>query len=171
MHYPGCAFAFQVVRAGFKEIVMFNSVKPDFGVAIERTQGAVAALLGGDPEPEKALWSRRDDITLANPAGGFRRGWDEVEAGLDLAARGFASGRSCTFEVVSVAAGTDMSYVFELERFESNRKEARGVVSGALRVVMIFRLEDGDWKLVHRQADTLTDPPPQDGAIEEDSKV
>jgi ketosteroid isomerase-like protein len=150
-------------------MVMSDSVKPDIGAAIERTQRAVAALLGGDPEPEKALWSRRDDITLANPAGGFRRGWDEVETGLDLAASGFAGGRSCTFEEVTVAAGTDMFYVFELERFESNRKAARGVVSGGLRVVMIFRLEDGDWKLVHRQADTLTNPTPQDGATEKDS--
>ena len=146
---------------------MSDSVNPSVRAAIEQTQRAVAALLGGDPEPEKALWSRRDDITLANPAGGFRQGWDEVETGLDLAASGFAGGRRCTFEEVSVAAGTDMFYVFELERFESNRTEAPGVVSGALRVVMIFRLEDGDWKLVHRQADTLTDFAPQDGASEE----
>jgi hypothetical protein len=28
----------------------------------------------------------------------------------------------------------------------------------ALRVTMIFRLEEGGWKLVHRQADPLTTP-------------
>ena len=33
---------------------------------VERTQRAVAALLKGDPEPAKELWSRRDDVTLAN---------------------------------------------------------------------------------------------------------
>jgi ketosteroid isomerase-like protein len=145
-----------------------DSVDSDFGVAVARTQAAVAELLGGDPEPEKALWSRRDDVTLVNPAGGFRRGWGEVEVGLDLAASGFNGGRSCTFDEVSLVVGTDVSYVFELERFESNRKAGRGVVSGAPRVVMIFRLEDGDWKLVHRQADTLTELPPHDGAVEED---
>lgn len=150
---------------------MSDSLSPDFGVAVERTQRAVAALLGGDPEPEKALWSRRDDITLANPAGGFRRGWDQVEVGLDLAASGFASGRSCTFDEVSLVAGSDVAYVFELERFESNQKATGGVISGALRVVMIFRVEAGDWKLVHRQADTLTELPPQDDAVEGDSKV
>jgi ketosteroid isomerase-like protein len=150
---------------------MSDSLHPDFGVAVERTQRAVAALLGGDPEPEKALWSRRDDITLANPAGGFRRGWDEVEVGLDLAASGFASGRRCTFHEVSVVAGTDMAYVFELERFESNQKATGGVISGALRVVMVFRVESGEWKLVHRQADTLTELPPQDGAAAGDAKV
>ncbi len=140
---------------------MAELVIPDFSVTVVRTQHAVAALLGGDPEPEKELWSRRDDITLANPAGGFRRGWQEVEAGLNLAASGFASGRSCTFEEITAEAGTDIAYVFELERFESELTNGRGAVTGALRVVMIFRLEDDDWKLVHRQADTLTEPTPQ----------
>lgn len=130
---------------------------PDFRATVTRVQQAVAALLGGDPEPEKALWSRHDDITLANPAGGFRQGWHDVEEGLDLAASGFAQGRTCTFETVTTEAGTDIAYVFELEHFESDLTNDRGVVTGALRVVMIFRLEDDDWKMVHRQADTLTE--------------
>jgi ketosteroid isomerase-like protein len=134
----------------------------DFTATLARTQRAVAALLGGDPEPEKDLWSRRDDITLANPAGGFRRGRQEVERGLELAASGFASGRTCSFEEVAVEAGTDLAYVFELERFSSDLTLGRGSVTGSLRVVMIFRLEDGAWKLVHRQADTLTEPGDRD---------
>jgi lactoylglutathione lyase len=137
-----------------------------FPAAVARTQRAVAALLGGDPEPEKDLWSRRDDITLANPAGGFRRGWLEVERGLDLAASGFARGRTCTFHEVTVEAGADLAYVFQLERFVSDPVDGTGTVSGSLRVAMIFRLEDGDWKLVHRQADALTDP--VDRALETD---
>ncbi len=148
---------------------MSETANPDFGVAVERTQGAVAALLGGDPEPEKTLWSRRDDITLANPSGGFRRGWQEVEEGLDLAAKGFARGGSCTFEEIGKEAGSDIAYVFQLERFQSNLTGAGGVSNGALRVTMIFRLEDGDWKLVHRQADTLTEPQSQNREIHESS--
>ena len=38
---------------------MTESPHSDFGRAVERTQRAVAALLQGDPEPEKQLWSRR----------------------------------------------------------------------------------------------------------------
>lgn len=139
---------------------MSKLVTPDFIATVVRTQHAVAALLGGNPKPEKDVWSRRDDITLANPAGGFRRGWQQVEAGLDQAASGFAGGRNCTFEEVTVIAGTDIGYVFELEHFESDLTNKRGVITGALRVVMIFRLEDADWKLVHRQADTLTELAP-----------
>jgi ketosteroid isomerase-like protein len=148
---------------------MPESANTDFGIAVERTQSAVAALLGGDPEPEKTLWSRRDDITLANPYGGFRRGWHDVEEGLDLAASGFASGESCTFEEIERQVGSDMAYVFQMERFQSNLTEARGVANGALRVIMIFRLEDGEWRLVHRQADTLTEPQPRDHPIGEPS--
>lgn len=146
---------------------MAELATPDFNATVACTQHAVAALLGGDPELEKDLWSRRDDITLANPAGGFRHGWQDVEAGLNLAASGFAGSRSCTFEEVTIEAGTDMAYVFELERFESDLTNGRGVITGALRVVMIFRLEDDDWKLVHRQADTLTEPAPQERASED----
>ena len=144
---------------------MSESPDSDFGRAVERTRRAVAALLQGDPEPEKELWSRRDDVTLANPFGGYRLGWPEVEAGLDLAADGFASGGTCVFEEISRVAGTDQGFVFEMERFESTLSEGRGVASGALRVVMIFRVEDGEWKLVHRQADTLTEFGAHDDAI------
>jgi ketosteroid isomerase-like protein len=146
---------------------MAELARPDFNATVVRTQHSVAALLGGDPEPEKDLWSRRDDITLANPAGGFRRGWQDVETGLDMAASGFAGRRSCTFAEVTVEAGADIAYVFELERFESDLTNGRGVITGALRAVMIFRLEDNDWKLVHRQADTLTEPAPPESASED----
>lgn len=149
--------------------VTSDTANPDFGVAVERTQAAVAALLRGDPEPEKALWSRCDDITLANPSGGFRRGWKQVEEGLDLAAKGFTRGGSCTFEDIEHEAGSDIAYLFELERFQSILTGARGATNGALRATMIFRLETGDWKLVHRQADTLAEPQSQNREIREPS--
>ena len=62
--------------------------------------------------------------------------------------------------MVTVEAGRDVADLFELERFESDLTDDRGVVTGALRVVMVFRLEDDDWKMVHRQADTLAEPAP-----------
>jgi len=41
--------------------------------------------------------------------------------------------------------------------------------AGALRVTMIFRLEEDEWKLVHRQADPLTTPQPLERSIHEPS--
>jgi ketosteroid isomerase-like protein len=136
---------------------MTESAHPDLGDTLERTRRSVEALVNGDPEPQKRLWSRGDDITLANPLGGFRRGWPAVEEGLDGAAAGFLAGSwSCVFEEVTRLTGSDVGYVFEIERFDPELSGPEGLEAWALRVTMVFRLEQGGWKLLHRQADPLT---------------
>jgi len=148
---------------------MTDEDSPDFDDAIERVHRAVAALLQGDPEPQKRLWSRGDDVTLANPFGGFRRGWPDVEAGLDHAAATFRVGGSVTYEEVTRFAGSQVGYVFQIERFEANLVGRDGPTTGALRVTMIFRMEDRGWKVVHRQADPLTEPQIVDRAFHDPS--
>jgi ketosteroid isomerase-like protein len=37
----------------------------------------------------------------------------------------------------------------------------------ALRVTMIFRPEEGEWKVVHRHADPITTPRPAESVIQE----
>jgi RNase P/RNase MRP subunit p30 len=44
----------------------------------EQYHRAVEAFITGDPEPHDELWSKRDDVTLANPLGPPVRGWDAV---------------------------------------------------------------------------------------------
>jgi hypothetical protein len=39
-------------------------------------------ITNGNPEVYKALYSRRDDVTLANPFGPPARGWSDVSATL-----------------------------------------------------------------------------------------
>jgi ketosteroid isomerase-like protein len=146
--------------------VMAEAAYPDLAETIERTHRSVEALVDGDPEPQKRLWSRRDDITLANPLGGFRRGWPAVEEGLDGAAAGFRAGSwSCVFQEVTRLTGSDFGYVFEIERFDAQLTAPEGSADWALRVTMVFRLEEGRWKLVHRQADPLTEHQPLEPSI------
>jgi hypothetical protein len=45
---------------------------------IERYHRALDAFVQGDPEPVQQLFSRRDDVTLANPLGPAVRGWSQV---------------------------------------------------------------------------------------------
>ena len=47
---------------------------------IEMDHQATAAIIKGDPEPKKQLYSRGDYATLANPLGPPARGWQQVEA-------------------------------------------------------------------------------------------
>jgi hypothetical protein len=46
----------------------------DLAAFIERDRQALDAIVKGDPEPKKRLYSRRDDVTLANPFGPPARG-------------------------------------------------------------------------------------------------
>lgn len=52
----------------------------------DRYWRSVEAFIQGDPEPEKLLWSRRDDVTLTNPFRPPAKGWDRVRERMDSAA-------------------------------------------------------------------------------------
>jgi hypothetical protein len=47
---------------------------------------AAREMTNGNPDVYKQLYSRRDDVTLANPFGPPVRGWSEVSLTLDRAA-------------------------------------------------------------------------------------
>jgi hypothetical protein len=49
----------------------------DLKEIVEHYHAAVDAFVTGDPEPQKKLWSRREDVTLANPLDPPARGWIE----------------------------------------------------------------------------------------------
>ena len=50
-------------------------------------------ITNGNPEVYKRLYSRRDEVTLANPFGPPARGWSEVSATLDLGLESFMTRR------------------------------------------------------------------------------
>src|SRR5687767_102868 len=62
----------------------------------ERYRRSLEAFIRGDPEPQKGLWSRRDDITLANPLGPPAKGYDRVCAVMDIAAAQIRDGEGMT---------------------------------------------------------------------------
>jgi hypothetical protein len=41
----------------------------DLENVLEQYRRAVQAVIKGDPSPQERLWSRSDDVTLANPLG------------------------------------------------------------------------------------------------------
>ena len=64
----------------------------------------------GNPEVYKSLWSRRDDVTLANPFGPPVRGWQEVSDRLDLAASNYRDGRDYEFENIATVIAVEMAH-------------------------------------------------------------
>ena len=68
---------------------------------------SVAAFIQGDPGVQKPLWSRRDDVTLANPLGPPAKGFDAVCQIMDSAASQISEGDGYWSAAASRLAGAD----------------------------------------------------------------
>ena len=115
-------------------------------------------ITNGNPEVYKSLYSRRDDVTLANPFGPPARGWSEVSATLDGAAEKYRDGEVVGFENVSTVITPDLAYTVEIERYRARIGGAEEIVPVSVRVTTVFRREDAVWKVVHRHGDPITTP-------------
>lgn len=96
----------------------------DFDEAIEAYRQALDAFLKGDPAPVLELFSRGDDVTLANPLGPPRLGWAEVEKATTEAAANFKGG-SLRFEEVSRYTTPDLGYIVSSSGSRSSWPAAR----------------------------------------------
>jgi hypothetical protein len=72
----------------------------------------------GNPEPLFELYSRRDDVTLANPYG--LPGASMKSRPGDAALLGTTATERRWFETFAQFATADLGYVLEIERFEAN---------------------------------------------------
>ena len=138
---------------------------PDLAHTIEVYHRALDAFVTGEPAT-KQLFSRRDDVTLANPFGPPVRGWNQVEKVMEHAAAQLREGEPHRFERVSEYATADLAYTVWIERSRMKVGGSDELAATALRVTTIFRLEDGEWRIVHRHADPITSPRPPESVVE-----
>ncbi len=133
-----------------------NRSHSDFDDAVEAYRNALVPFLNGDPKPAMEFFSRRDDVTLANPLGPPRRGPADVNEAIAEAAGQFSGGAINGFEEVSRYSTADLGYVVHIERTEARLAGGENMTPIALRVTMIFRREGDTWKVAHRHADPIT---------------
>ena len=141
------------------------STVDDLDQAIEQFHLAQGEFVKGNPEPCKKLFSHREDVTLNNPVSLPARGWEQVAATTDRAAAPFRDGEFLSAEIIAKYVTTELAYVVEIERGEAKIGGSEDITPWALRVTMIFRPEDGTWKIVHRHADPITTPRPAESVI------
>ncbi len=118
----------------------------------------------GDPEPIKKIFSRQDDVILANPFGPAVRGWKKASEALDFASSHFRGGEVTDIQTVGEYRTPELATIFEIERWTSKVSGRMEMSTFVLRVTNTFRREDGTWKLVHRHADPIATPHP-DGPL------
>ena len=139
----------------------------DVDQLIERYQLALDEFMKGNPGPVQELFSHREDVSLANPYGPPVRGGERVAEVTEHAASLRRDGRAASFEIVAKYVTPALAYVVQIEHLESKVGEREAVTPYALRATMIFRPEDGIWKVVHRHADPITTPQPAESVIQE----
>lgn len=135
----------------------------DFSDFLEQYHLALDAIINGRPELYQSLYSRRDDVTLANPFAPFgpvSRGYAQVSETIARAASNYVEGHVVGFENFSTFLTTELGYIVEVERFEATVKGREEMSPLALRVTTIMRREGTHWRIVHRQADPITAPRP-----------
>jgi len=143
------------------------SAAEDVDELIERYQLGLDEFMKGNPEPVKELFSHREDVTLANPLGPPARGWEQVGATIEHAASQFRDGRFVGVDIVEKHVTPEFAYTLWLEHEEGKVGGREDVAPSTLRVTMIYRPEEGEWKVVHRHADPITSAQPAETVIQE----
>lgn len=139
---------------------------PELTEAIDDDHQALNALIRGDPEPKKEMFSRREDVTLANPLGLPIRGWADIEQTLDRVASQMREGEPHRFERISEYATSDLAYVLEIERTRVRLGASEEVTPFSLRAPTLWRREESGWKIALRHADPITTPRPIESVLE-----
>jgi ketosteroid isomerase-like protein len=117
-----------------------------------RLREAEVALHSGDAGPRRAIWSKRDPVTVL---GAWLTGttYAEAEEIFGRLEGNFSDCTSYTHEVVSADVSGDLAYTVGYEHTAASWEgEPRKYT---LRVTQLYRRENGEWKVFHRHADTL----------------
>ena len=125
--------------------------------AIARLHAAMARVAHGDVTAIKALYAHTADATSFYGWGGWEKGWDAVSKRWDWAGEQFKGGTVSYRPVTRVEADT-LFYTTDIETFVMTAMDGLGKpVQWSNRVTHIFRLEDGQWRLIHRHGNRLED--------------
>lgn len=111
---------------------------------------AINGMASGDAGQMADAWSQTGTVTAMHPIGGRNEGWDSVRDSFAGVAA-IASAGKVELAEQKVHVGTDLAYEIGIERGWATLAGER--VEIEQRVTNIYRLEDGQWKMVHHHTD------------------
>ena len=131
----------------------------NFSAFMTKRLDASTAFVSGDPKPLDAIAVHHDPATIFPPPGMIVEGFEAVNTGNETGAAVFALGSVNQFDVLHSGSGADLAYWTGIQRSVVHMADGSDPVPMDLRVTELFRMEDGGWKLFHRHADPLRQPP------------
>lgn len=117
-----------------------------------RLHDAELALHNGDAAQRAAIWSTNEPVSVLG-AWKSAVGQQEVRNLFRYLETTFADCTSYAHEVVAADVQGDMAYTVGYEHTTASVNGAPRTYT--LRATQIYRREDGEWKVVHRHADTV----------------
>jgi hypothetical protein len=130
-----------------------------FEELLRRYEAANSAFLNGDPGPWLSITAENDPASIFGGFGGLgEAGVDDVHQRYLLAAGAFQpSGAKVDIDYLVKDVQGRIAYTVAIERSRVRYTGKTEVQDQVLRVTMIFRLERGQWRIVHRHADDMID--------------
>jgi hypothetical protein len=121
---------------------------------IERCHEALTQQSQGHPQPLLDLWSHADDVTLMAAVNGYEVGYEAVSKLLTWASTA-QKFEGWSADNLATVIGSEMGMSVELEHYALHVDgEDKGMT---LRATQVYRIEDGEWRIVHRHGDILTE--------------
>jgi ketosteroid isomerase-like protein len=139
----------------------------DLDEALEQIKLAGNEFLKGNPEPQKMIFSHREDATLLNPFGSLDHGFEQVAETIERFASQLSDGEITSFDVLEKYVTPELACVVWVERSKAKAGGRQEVLPFELRVTLVLRPEEGTWKVVHRHADSMTMAQPIASVIQE----
>ena len=114
---------------------------------------AERAMYDGDDGPRRAVWSKVAPVSVL---GAWRNAVDRqglVEA-FEVLAASFSHCTDYELDLIAFDVIGDMAYTVGFERVSTSVDGKPRTFT--LRSTQVYRREDGEWRVVHRHADTVT---------------
>ena len=144
--------------SGAREARGISPEVPSFTEFMKKRADVATAYVNGDAGPLDSIVATSGQATFFPPSGGTEQGAQTVKQRYDRDVTTFRSCSETQLDVLHSAAGGDVAY---WTGFQTARVRVDGndqPQSMKLRVTELFRLVDGEWKLIHRHADPMAEP-------------
>lgn len=125
-----------------------------FAEFLDRRENASHAYIRGDAGPLDSMLTEHEPATFLPPSGAVISGVENTRTAQVHGAAAFGEDGRGHFEVV--AQGSDDTFGYWTGRQVATVSMGGGdPMEMVLRVTELFRVEDGQWRLVHRHADVV----------------
>jgi len=127
-------------------------VSESFEQFCARIDAATQQMANGDSRAWEEVYSHADDATLFGGWGGHEKGWKQLAERWRMVTGRYRSG-SMKIESIAEHVGEDFAVTVQIVRGNASFSDGSSGLVG-LRVTHVCRREAGQWRIVHRHADS-----------------